>query len=143
MCKRKCEGMTCLVKCERSLVLEDASRAVQHAAVRALGRRLHALLGGRATTSVTRTPNDPANPYHFDDIERLADEHLSRTVSAPPHDAGSPCSRHGLLLTCAMPPAVPAVRSVSVFDILRLLWVGARRGRERGGLQGTEALTRG
>lgn len=77
--------------------------------------------GGRANTSAVRTPRNPANPYHFDDVERLADEHLSRTVSAPSRD---PCSRHSPLLTCAMPPAVPAVRSISVFDILRLVLEG-------------------
>ena len=51
--------MTCLVKCERPLVLEDASRAVQHAAVRALGRRLHALLGDEQLRQSSALPTIP------------------------------------------------------------------------------------
>lgn len=53
--------------------------------------------------------------YHFHDVERLPDEHLydRNTIGEPESMSGL----RRLVRTWAMPPAVPAVRSLTVFDM--------------------------
>ena len=76
--------MTHLVKCKWPLVLQDPSCAVQHAAVRPFRGRLHALNDRAASERRTRVYEKVVVSYHFDDVKRLADQHLHMSA----HDDG-------------------------------------------------------
>lgn len=67
--------------------------------------------------------------YHFHDVERLPDEHLcGHSAMGEPESMGG-LSR--LVRTWATPPAVPAVRSLTVFDMAEIPKIEQRTQAER------------
>ena len=129
-------------------MLEDAARAVDHALVRARRRGLHPLERARETrhavfvrvSGVPRGARGGGPTYHFYDIKRLTDQHLPEraAVSVRRPRAKGPCETPR---TCAMPPAVPAVRSLTVLDMAGGLW-GTRGATWRGESKSCEEKSR-
>ena len=79
--------------------------------------------------------------YHFHDVERLPNQHLSDRESSALGESSASILMHTVSRTCAMPPAVPAVRSLTVFDMAeRVLCLTRSSGGGRGWPFGLELV---
>ena len=118
--EERTRGAPNLVKCQGPFVLEDAARTVQHALVRARRCGLHPLfIGGAQSRCVLLAPDSKDRTYHFYDVERLPDQHLSGRNAMG--ELSVSMTMEGAPRTWAIPPAVPAVRSFTVFDMAEML----------------------